>query len=328
MASLKDVANLAGVSPSTVSYVINWKKKVRPETLERIQNAAKAVNYKPNEIARSLKLKTSRSIGLMVADLSNVFYPEILAGIESTLADAGYSSIVTNSRNNAETELENLDDLRNRNIDGVIVLGTGVNSFDRFVEDYPAPIIFMDRLVDKGHYSVSVDHVEGGYLGAKHLLGRGKKRICFIGFHNQVSYHDRYIGCLKAYAECGIDHINNFYYTETDISPEGGYASVMELHKSGKLMEFEAIFAGTDYVGLGVLKALDELGIKVPDDMSVIGYDNLSMSRFMNPALTTINQPQYEMGCKAAQMMLSILANKKVEPVILLHPELVVRASG
>ena len=164
MTSLKDVAQLAGVSPSTVSYYLNGKKKVRPETAERILVAVRELNYQPNLIARSLKMRVTHSIGIVVSDLSNIFYLDILSGMENVLRSRGYSSIVSNSRSDGQIEKENLRELTNRNIDGVILLGTGQNVAPKCSE-YGIPIVSVDRIGSEETFTVSVDNVQGGYLG-------------------------------------------------------------------------------------------------------------------------------------------------------------------
>jgi LacI family transcriptional regulator len=185
MASIKDVAAHAGVSASTVSYVINNKKIVRPETYKKIQDAIVAVNYHPNIAARSLKTKESKSIGIVVADFTNIFYIDLLSGIENRLAEAGYSIIVTDSRNSADIERENLQNLIYRNIDGIVLLSTG-GSVSELASSLTIPVVSTDRIDNEWIYTVSVDNVKGGYIGANYLLQKGRQRIAFIGFSNRL----------------------------------------------------------------------------------------------------------------------------------------------
>ena len=326
MASLKDVAQLAGVSPSTVSYFLNGKKKVRPETEERILQAVRELQYRPNLVARSLKMKRTKSVGIVVSDLSNIFFLDVLAGIENVLTEAGYSSIVSNSRNSEEIERENLRDLTNRNIDGVILLGTGGDTA-RPEECAGIPVVSVDRIGDAKTHTISVDNRRGGYIGARYLLQKKKKNIICIGFAQRISLHERYEGCRDAYAECGIDADKHLRYVETGISPEHGYQAVMELFAQGKLKDCDAIFAGADFVGFGILKALRDLGIQVPDEIGVMGFDDLPLSQYVSPTLTTVQQPRFEMGRQAASMLLGIIEKKETEGSVLLRPSLVIRES-
>ena len=326
MTSLKDVAQRAGVSPSTVSYYLSGKKKVRQETEERICRAVRELNYQPNLIARSLKMRETKSVGIVVSDLSNIFYLDILSGMESLLRDRGYSSIVSNSRNDGQIERENLTELKNRNIDGVILLGTGQNVAPDCSE-YGIPVVSVDRIGSEETYTVSVDNLQGGYLGMKYLLKKGKKKVAFVGFPQRISLAERYEGCRKACAEAGLDPETSLIYYETDISPEYGYKAVMDLFYDGSLDQCDAIFAGSDFTAYGVLKALNDLNITVPGQMGVIGFDDLELSQYTIPALTTVQQPRFEIGEKAASMLLSIIGKESAIRSIRLKPVLVVRDS-
>ncbi len=325
MATLKDVARRAGVSPSTVSYVFNGKKRVRPETARRIQEAIEETGYHPDFAALSLKTSQTRTIGIVVADFSNIFYIDVLAGIESRLARQNYSSIVCNSQNNAETELENLRSLTHRGIDGTILLGTGKHTLDDPGE-FAVPVISVDRVHEKSVRTVSVDNVLGGHQGMRHLLDKGYRRVTFIGFNGQSS-RDRRQGCLDAYAAADVDPAASFRYVETDLTPQHGYQQALDIMSDTHGGAVEAIFAGTDYVAFGVLKALSDLGLSVPNDVAVMGYDDLLLGTFTRPALTTVRQPSNLMGIHAADMLLNVLAGQECDERVVLEPSLVVRDS-
>lgn len=326
MATLKDVARKAGVSASTVSYVFNGKKTVRPDTAKRIFDAIEETGYHPDFAARSLKTSKTRSIGIVVADFSNIFYIDVLSGIESRLARDGYSSIVCNSRNSAETEIDNLRSLVHRSIDGVILLGTGRDTTEA-VAKLPVPVVSVDRVTYHSTNTVSVDNVMGGYLGTEYLLRKGLKNITFVGFRQQLSSQDRRQGCLDAYVAAGISATDHFRYVETNVSPEDGYGLAKQL-VADRGRSLEAIFVGTDYVAFGLLKALADLRLSVPEDVAVVGYDDLLLSQFTRPALTTIRQPSNLMGDKAADMLLSLLAANPCQRRVLLQPSLVLRDSA
>ena len=326
MTTLKDVARYAQVSPSTVSYVFNGKKKVRPETAKRIADAIEALDYHPNYAARSLKTSRTHSVGIVIPDFSNIFYVDILSGIESRLIQDGYSSIVSNSRNSADVERDILRDLVHRSIDGVILLGTGTDTAPTIAE-LPVPVVSVDRVSENSVNSVSVDNEMGGYVGARYLLDKGRKDITFIGFNDPTSSGLRRDGCLRAYAEAGIDADAHFRYLETSISPEAGYDVTKEI-LAGSDRRVDAIFAGTDYVAFGVLRALSDLELAVPQDVAVIGYDDLLLSDFTVPRLTTIKQPARRMGVDAAEMLLSLLADEPSSAQVVLEPTLVERASA
>lgn len=174
---------------------------------------------------------------------------------------------------------------------------------------------------------MSVDNVLGGYLGTQYLLTKGLKNITFIGFNQSLSSVDRRRGCLQAYADAGIDPLDHFTYVETDVSPEAGYRLTIELIGASQ-RSVEAIFAGTDYVAFGVLKALSDLGRSVPQDVAVVGYDDLRLSQYTSPALTTIRQPAELMGEQAADMLLRLLAGEPLHERLQLDPRLIVRESA
>jgi len=327
VATLKDVAKQAGVSASTVSYVFNGKKTVRAETAKRIFDAIEDLGYHPNLAARSLKTNQTRSVGIVVADFSNIFYIDVLSGIERRVAQGGHSSIVCNSRNSAQTEFENLRSLVERNVDGILLLGTGHNT-TKTIGELTVPVVSVDRIPHRVTNTVSIDNVKGGYLGARYLLDKGLKNITFIGFNEQLSSRDRRQGCLNAYADAKIDPTDHFRYVETDISPEAGYRLATEIVGGRPRRAVEAIFAGTDYVAFGVLKALSDLGLSVPGDVAVVGYDDLLLSQFTTPGLTTIRQPAELMGEQAADMLLRLLAKEPVRERVRLQPSLVVRDSA
>lgn len=327
MTTLKDVARYAQVSPSTVSYVFNGKKRVRPETAKRIADAIKALDYHPNAAARSLKTSRTHSVGVIIPDFSNIFYVDVLSGIESRLVQDGYSSIVSNSRNSAEVEREILQDLVHRGTDGIILLGTGTDSAPTIAES-PVPVVSVDRVQPDSVNSVSVDNEMGGYLGARYLLSKGLKDITFIGFNDYLSSGLRQEGCLRAYSEAGIDAAEHFRWIETGISPEKGYQVTRDLMADSSERRPQAIFAGTDFAAFGVVRALVDLGLSVPGDMAVMGYDDLLLSDFSVPRLTTIKQPARRMGVDAAEMLLRLLDGDAPTTRLILEPTLVLRDSA
>lgn len=326
MATLKDVARRAGVSASTVSYVFNGKKTVRADTAKRIFDAIEETGYHPDFAARSLKTSQTRSVGIVVADFSNIFYIDVLSGIESRLARDGYSSIVCNSRNSAQTEFDNLRSLVYRSIDGIILLGTGRDT-SKATAELTVPVVSVDRVTHDSSNTVAVDNVMGGYLGTRHLLDKGLRNITFVGFNQQLSSQDRRQGCLNAYAEAGIPAAGHFRYVETNVSPEDGYRLAKQIAGDGRRGLPHAIFVGTDYVAFGLLKALSDLGLSVPEDVAVIGYDDLLLSQFTRPALTTIRQPSNLMGDHAADMLLHLLTKEPCQRRVLLEPSLILRDS-
>ena len=325
MTTLKDVAQMAGVSISTVSYVLNGKKKVRPETLKRIENAIDILDYCPNLTASALKTNLSRTVGVVVSDMESIFYVEILKYIEKELDKSGYCMIVCNSDNDAEREKKCLRRLLSRNIDGLLLIGTGSSDLSNY-RNIRLPLVCMDRISDESFFTVFADHIEGGKIATEYLISRGYRQILYAGNSRYNFSRDRYRGYEQAMKEAGLkNNIRNLQLNT--ITAEEACAETEKLLKSG--MKFDAVFGCLDYVALGVMKALLRNGISVPEQVGVIGYDDISTTALVYPELTTIAQPKKEMAVKAVQCMMDMIKGEKMKnKQIVLKPHLVKRASS
>lgn len=326
MVTLKDVANRAGVSTSLVSYVLNGKKTVRPETHARIIKAVKELDYRPNLLARCLKTRESRTIGILVPDLSNVFYIEMIKGVEDIVNAAGYSTILCNSNNNYTRELQYISVLRSKNIDGLIYIGTGCD-IDPELQKCDVPVVIIDRLTGHETYSVTTDNVTGGYLATEYLLRIGRRHIAFLGMNREANtIRDRYTGYRRALAEYNVEPDEKLY-DEANVSYESGYVSMCNMLEAAPYVD--AVFASSDFLAFGAIRAVVDSKLTVPGDIAVVGYDDVSPSKYFIPALTTIHQPTVEMGEHAAQILVTLMRNGEVqENRIVLQPELMVRETA
>ena len=327
MATLKDVAEKAGVSVSTVSYVLNGRKKVKDETLKRINEAVQELEYSPNRIARGLKTSFSSTIGVLVTDLDNLFFVDMIRAIETTALEYEYSVILCNSNNSAEREKEHIKNLMGQRIDGMIVAGAGKNHAEN-LEHMGIPIVTIERDKGVGKGSVVVDDIYGGRLAAQHLVDKGKTPIAFLTFSLSINtFFNRIYGCREVLEANGLAYDENLVVeTEFGTYSEGYYAAKKLLERK---VEFSSLFACNDLLALGAMRAFMESGLRIPEDVAVIGYDDIQISKIFMPSLTTVAQPVYDMGVSATKLLFELMRNEEVkEKTIKLIPKLIVRESA
>ncbi|HHI4991256.1 transcriptional repressor PurR [Vibrio parahaemolyticus] len=330
MATMKDIAKLAGVSTSTVSHVINKTRFVSEEISERVNNAAKELNYyAPSALARSLKVNRTKTIGMLVTTSTNPFFGEVVKGVERSCYHKGYSLILCNTEGDNERMLQSINTLLQKRVDGLILMcssleGERIDVFERYPD---IPVVVMDW----GPMLFTSDKIQdnslrGGYLAAKYLVDCGHTEIgCITGPLIKHQAQMRYEGYKRAMNEAGLE-FNANWIIESDFECEGGYQAFKKMAERGTLPS--SIFVSNDMMAMGVINAANELGIKVPDDLSIIGYDDIHIAKFMSPSLTTIHQPKYRLGQAAVETLVRRLDDKSNEAqVVQLEPTLVVRNS-
>ncbi|ENM5735356.1 substrate-binding domain-containing protein [Vibrio mimicus] len=329
MATMKDIARLAGVSTSTVSHVINKSRFVSDEIAERVNNAAQQLNYAPSALARSLKMNRTRTIGMLVTTSTNPFFGEVVKGVERSCYHKGYNLILCNTEGDNQRMKASINTLLQKRVDGLLLMcstleGERLDVFDRY-PDIPVvvmdwgPILFAsDKIQDNS--------LQGGYMAAKHLIECGHKEIgCITGPLIRHQAQMRYEGYKRALSEKGIA-INPDWIVESDFECEGGYNAFEKLCERGKLPS--ALFVCNDMMAMGVIQAANLRGLRVPYDLSLIGYDDVHIAKFMSPALTTIHQPKYRLGKAAIDTLLYRLENPDTTAqVVQLEPTLVARGS-
>ncbi|HCE3217358.1 TPA: substrate-binding domain-containing protein [Vibrio parahaemolyticus] len=330
MATMKDIAKLAGVSTSTVSHVINKTRFVSEEISERVNNAAKELNYyAPSALARSLKVNRTKTIGMLVTTSTNPFFGEVVKGVERSCYHKGYSLILCNTEGDNERMRQSINTLLQKRVDGLILMcssleGERIDVFERYPD---IPVVVMDW----GPMLFTSDKIQdnslrGGYLAAKYLIDCGHTEIgCITGPLIKHQAQMRYEGYKRAMNEAGLE-FNANWIIESDFECEGGYQAFKKMAERGTLPS--SIFVSNDMMAMGVINAANELGIKVPDDFSIIGYDDIHIAKFMSPSLTTIHQPKYRLGQAAVETLVRRLDDKSNEAqVVQLEPTLVVRNS-
>lgn len=333
MTTIMDVAKLAKVSKTSVSRYLNGQNvgHMSEETKERIIAAIKELDYQPNSIARSLKQKSTKVIGLVVNDMSNLFFLEIIRGIEMELKNSGYNLLVCNSDTNVEMELQCLKMLEKRQIDGVILIGMNmpVSHIEKIRTEFP--IVLMERDPGKTNLdSVQIDNKVGAYEAVKHLIERGHQRIAHITgpfiSTMEMERKESYEECLKDY---GIEVWPQFIVSG-NYKLESGYAGMQALMALRE--KPTAVFCANDYMAMGALRFLMEHNYKVPQDVALVGYDDIMVSKMVTPSLTTVRQPVWELAGVATRLLLERIKEKgqkehKGQKVIM-QSELVIRASS
>ncbi len=329
MATMKDIARLAGVSTSTVSHVINKSRFVSDEIAERVNNAAQQLNYAPSALARSLKMNRTKTIGMLVTTSTNPFFGEVVKGVERSCYHQGYNLILCNTEGDNQRMKASINTLLQKRVDGLLLMcstleGERLDVFDRYPD---IPIVVMDwGPILFASDKIQDNSLQGGYMAAKHLIECGHKEIgCITGPLIRHQAQMRYEGYKRALAEAGIA-INPDWIVESDFECEGGYQAFEKLYQRGKLPS--ALFVSNDMMAMGVIQAARQRGLRVPDDLSLIGYDDVHIAKFMTPALTTIHQPKYRLGKAAVDTLLYRLENPDTTAqVVQLEPTLVVRNS-
>ncbi|SHJ26442.1 transcriptional regulator, LacI family [Propionispora hippei DSM 15287] len=327
-ATIKDVARQAGVSIATVSRILNGSAGVSPALTERVQQAVDALGYQPNAVARALKVKESHSIGLIIPDIENPFFPALVRGVEDMARSHDYAVILCNSDGVGSEEERYIRLLHGKQVDGVIFTG-GANSDSsmELLASLPIPAVSLDRQSKRVHMSsVVVDNVYGAALAVRHLVELGGRRIAFIGGSPQLSVAaERFKGYGQVLAEYGLP-LDEGLILHGDFTYDSGYQNAWLLLE--KEREFDAVFAANDMIAIGVIECLAARGIRVPQDVRVAGYDDIRLAGWYKPALTTVRQPVYEMGQEAVRMLLHLLGSSAQEMVEKrFRPELIVRQS-
>lgn len=327
--TLKDVAQMAGVTPATVSYALSGKRPISEETKIRIEDAIKALDYVPDLNARGLSMRDSKLIGVVVPQtepgerlmFENTFYSEVLGSIEYYARQRGYHILISATDANESY----LTLAKKRNLDGIIVIGMYPDEFYQQMKKTQIPIVLIDSYCDDHYYhNIRIDDAYGSYIATKYILDCGHKNIAF--FSGQIKENGvmkkRLLGYQQALKEYGIPFDKKFVF-EGQIHYNSGIE--MANHFLDSDIQATAIVAAADIVAIGAMKGLYELGVKVPDDVSIIGFDDLKISSYLTPGLTTIRQQISLKGQKAVELLLkhiedpSLLKQEEILPLQLVE---------
>lgn len=329
MATMKDVARIAGVSTSTVSHVVNNTRFVSDEIRERILSVVADLNYSPSALARSLKINQTRTLGMIVTTSNNPFFAEVVAGIERICYQRGYTLVLCNTEGDPDRLSHSLEVLLQKRIDGLLLMCTEARlaSADVFERHPAVPIVVMDW----GPLNTKADRIQdnsahGGYLATRHLIEQGHHKIALItGPLDKLPAQSRQHGYRQALDEAGIAFRSD-YVVVGDFEFTGGITGMQQLLALDEPPT--AVFAGNDVSAVGVYQALYRAGLRVPQDISVIGYDDIELARYLTPPLTTIHQPQAALCRQAVDTLLARIQGCDDEPrLIMLEPTLIQRES-
>ncbi|WP_150268337.1 LacI family DNA-binding transcriptional regulator [Paenibacillus tepidiphilus] len=325
MATIKDVAKLAGVALSTASYAMNGDSKVSAKTRAKVLEAARTLNYQKNGFAMDLKRSRTNTIALILTDLSGPYYSELIRSIQDVALSNNYDLIACSSMGGKESTAVRF--MLEKRVDGAIVLAQNIT--DEILQASAGsrfPIVVMDRLLaGSGLTSVVVDGEQGGYTATRHLIEKGHRSIAYIsGPANSYDNALRYQGFLRAMQEAGLEEKPKWKLSGGFVR-DGGHKATKMMLMQGELPS--AIFYGNDEMAIGGLKALEEAGVSVPGEVSVIGFDDIQLAEYIQPALTTIRQPMYESGSLAGHLLFQMLNGDSVDDIYKLKIELMDRKS-
>lgn len=329
MATMKDVAKRAGVSTSTVSHVINKTHFVSEEMTMRVRAAIDELNYAPSALARSLKLNQTKTLGMLISTSTNPFFAEVVKGVERRCYQKNYNLILCNTEGSMERMQDSLEMLMQKRVDGLLVMSAEVDGrhIDLFGRHTPVPTIVMDWGVNDPLLDQIQDHsLLGGKLATQYLIDCGHKKIgCITGPMKKNTAKLRFNGFEQTMQKAHLQ-IEKKWIVEGEFEAEGGYEAFEKLVQEKELPT--ALFVGNDMMAMGVINAANKRGLKVPDDLSIIGYDDISQAKFFTPSLTTIHQPKFRLGAEAVDTLLEKINHERTDSkIIQLEPNLVLRES-
>ena len=329
--TLQDVADRAGVSTSTASRVLNEKgpaNRISAGTAELVLRAARDMGYAPNHLARGLRLRKTHTFGLVAPDISNPFFAHIVHRVQTTAQDLGYSLVVCNSNESTDLEVEQVRLLKQKQVDGLLAMpvGQSYGHFDAWTER-GAPLVLLDRCPESTQAdTVAVDNYRGAYDATAHLVGRGHRRIALVqGLVGTSTNTARRSGFTTALADAGVA-------VDPRLVVGGDFRHERAFVETKMLLSLDppptAVFAAGDLITLGVLQALADEGLRVPEDVSLLSFDDFDFAPFLRCPLTAVRQPRETMGETAAKLLAARIDAPDLKPRhVLLQPELVVRES-
>ena len=327
--TIRDIAKMAKVSHTTISRALNNDPRVREETKKRILELVNKLNYRPDARARTFVTKKSNLIGLVVSDISNPFYAELARGIEDKAHEKGYNVIFCSTDNKAQRMETYVHLLMNAGVDGCIFASARLHEpvIEKLIDEH-FPLVFVNRKLREEAYNyVVLNNFQGAYEITEHLINLGYGKIASIaGTSNLSTGLDRLKGYKQALKDHGIE-FNEDYVVQGPFTRETGYEGAKRL----LTMEDrpEAIFGGNDYMAMGVIDAVEELGLHVPEDIALVGFDDTEFASNQRIRLTTVSQRRYEMGNLGVQILIDYIERKETDYThkVVLEPRLIIRES-
>ncbi len=326
--TIQEIAKAANVSPATVSRVMNNSPLVREDTVKLVRSVMENLGYQPNELARSLRSSNTKTIGVIVSDILNPFYTSVVRGIEDGANASRYNIMLCNTDQKPEKEAQYLNALIAKQVDGIIIASSyGISNYDEVIGT--RPVVFIDRRpmpqMSMKYDMVLVQNQQGARLAVRHLLDRGYRRIGFIAGQNiYTTSHERLQGYKAALKEAGC-RVESELVRNGDFLGHSGYRLALDLIQKSQC---DSVFAANNMILMGVLRAMNELGLRAPDDIGLLTFDDLEWMRYSTPSISAIAQPTYDIGATAIQLLLDrIYGSQKPPQEVVLEVQLLPRES-
>lgn len=328
MVTIKKIAKKAGVSVGTVSKVLNYDKTVSEINKRKVIRIIKELNYRPNRIARSLSKGKTKNVGFIIPDITNPFFPELVRGASDLLISNGYYVFLCSSDNDSNKEDFYINDLVSMWIDGIIIAPSDTENRDIGIfNKIISPFVVVDREIKELNKDlIIINNKKGAYEVASYLISNGHRRIVILaGPQYTKTAQDRFMGWKKALEEKALFREEFAFWGNFSI--DSGYEMMKKVFNN--LGKVDAVFACNDLIALGAIQAIEEKKYKIPDDISIIGFDDIYLSRFLKSPLTTVKQPIYDMGKIAAEILLDRMSSSKdfVPKKVVIEGNLIERGS-
>lgn len=331
--TIYDISKKLNISAATVSRALNNNPKISLKTKELVMKTAAKMNYKQNKLAQALKSGKTHNVGVIVPYINRNFFSSVIRGIEEELSPHGYHVIICQSHEDVNNEIKQIDTLLNTQIDGIFMSVAKTTQDTDHIEKVlkeNTPLVFFDRKKDvTGLSSVTIDDFRGGYLATEHLIKQGCKKIAhFSGDLNLEIYKNRHEGYIAAMKDYGIEPIKEFSL-QVNSKLESGASAIQDLWSENE--KPDAIFSASDYAALGAIQELKKMGVKIPEEVCVVGFSNEPFTKYMELPITSVDQTPVEMGRNAAKVFLEQIEGSKtltIEKKVVLAPELYIRDSS
>lgn len=312
--TIKEISRLCGVSVATVSRVINHSGRYSKNTEEKVLAAIEAYNYVPNAVAQGLRTSRVNSVGIIVPDITNEFFSKVTLSLQNALFKYGCSTIICNTDEKVDRQMKHLQSLRTQRVSGIVFISSEKVPKDILGDGMPK--VFIDRKPANSDFydipTIEMDNFGGGYMAVMKMISGGCKKIAALFDGRDLSPKvSRLSGYHNAHMSAGIEPDEKLYFPVKNVGFEEGYCNTMKLLDSGK--EFDGVFCYTDTLALGALRALVERGVKVPEEVQLVGYDDISAARFCTPPITTVRQPVEQIGTLAAEIMMQLIGEEEIQ---------------
>ncbi len=330
--TIHDIAKELNITASTVSRALNDHPLISEKTKERVRKIVKKLNYQPNTVAANLRKGKANTIGLVIPRINRIFFANIISGIESVLNQEGFNIIITQSEESIDKEKSNIQTLINNRVRGIIISHSKTSKDGKYFQniiDNGISLVQFDRVFDNINSSMVVnDNKAGSYEAVNHLVNKGYKRIAYFGGPQYINiYKNRYVGFEGAMKENNIN-IDKSLIFHNVLTKEAGYSALEKIHQNKNLPD--AIYAVSDYSALGAILYCKDKGIKIPDEMGIVGFLNEPFCEFITPSLTSLNQFGTSMGESAARLCLEEIKSKDkhISKKVIITPQLIIRESS